>query len=83
MKNCQSCGMPLENDVVYGTEKDGSRTEMFCIYCYQDGAFTQPELTLSEMTDICTGFLVKEGVAEGEARSMMEQVLPQLDRWRG
>ena len=35
-KFCQSCGMPL-NPEVLGTEKDGSKNEEYCTYCYADG----------------------------------------------
>ena len=38
-KFCQSCGMPL-NPEVLGTEKDGSKNEEYCTYCYADGHFT-------------------------------------------
>lgn len=38
---CQSCAMPLEHDPQHGgTEADGSRSEKYCSYCYQNGAFT-------------------------------------------
>ena len=33
MKFCQSCGMPL-NDQVLGTNDDGSKNEEYCMYCY-------------------------------------------------
>ncbi len=35
MKFCQSCGMPLTEDVL-GTNADGSKNEDFCMYCYKD-----------------------------------------------
>jgi len=34
-KFCQSCGMPL-NPEVLGTEKDGSKNEEYCTYCYAE-----------------------------------------------
>ena len=37
MKFCQSCGMPLSEEVL-GTNADGSKNEEYCIYCYKDGA---------------------------------------------
>ena len=46
-KFCQSCGMPL-NPEVLGTEKDGSKNEEYCTYCYADGHFTV-ECTMDEM----------------------------------
>ena len=47
---CQSCGMPLESDDVKGTEKDGSKSECYCSYCYQNGGFTQ-DITMDEMIE--------------------------------
>ena len=39
-KFCQSCGMPLTNEIL-GTNADGSKNEDYCIYCYKDGKFIQ------------------------------------------
>ena len=54
MKFCQSCGMPL-NDQVLGTNADGSRNEDYCMYCYRDGKFLQ-EYTMDEMIEHCAPF---------------------------
>ena len=40
MKFCQSCGMPLTNEIL-GTNADGTFNEDYCTYCYKDGKFTQ------------------------------------------
>ena len=47
MKFCQSCGMPLTEDVL-GTNADGSKNEDYCMYCYKDGKFLQ-DCTMEEM----------------------------------
>ena len=36
-KFCQSCGMPLTNEIL-GSNADGTKNEEYCIYCYKDGA---------------------------------------------
>ena len=46
-KFCQSCGMPLTNEVL-GTNADGSKNEEYCMYCYKDGKFLQ-DCTMDEM----------------------------------
>ena len=46
-KFCQSCGMPLTDDVL-GTNADGSKNEDYCMYCYKDGKFLQ-DCTMEEM----------------------------------
>jgi len=40
-KFCQSCGMPLKKDPKNGgTNVDGTQSELYCIYCYQNRTFT-------------------------------------------
>ena len=50
-KFCQSCGMPLTEDVL-GTNADGSKNEDYCMYCYRDGHFLQ-DCTMDEMIEHC------------------------------
>ena len=45
MHFCQSCGMPLLGEQDKGTEAGGARSEDYCTYCYQDGAFTPVSYT--------------------------------------
>ena len=47
---CQSCGMALTRDGERGTEADGSRSEAYCTYCYQQGRFLQ-NVTMEEMAE--------------------------------
>ena len=48
--NCQSCGMPLKQDPKGGgTNADRSKNDRYCSYCYADGRFTQPDMTVDEM----------------------------------
>ena len=54
MKFCQSCGMPLTNEVL-GTNADGTPNEDFCICCYKHGKFTQ-NMTMEHMIDHCAQF---------------------------
>ena len=46
---CESCGMPLASLSDAGTEKNGSPSARYCTHCYQNGAFTEPNLTRDEM----------------------------------
>ncbi|MGO4532229.1 zinc ribbon domain-containing protein [Paenibacillus sp. 2TAF8] len=79
---CQSCGMPLTSTEQFGTELDGSTTREYCIYCYKNGKFEQPGMTLEGMTEMCTTILREEGMDEESARSMLRNQLPFLKRWR-
>ncbi|WP_342571775.1 zinc ribbon domain-containing protein [Paenibacillus sp. FSL R5-0749] len=79
---CQSCGMPLTIPAQFGTEADGGTTREYCIYCYKDGKFAQPGISLEGMTEMCTAILKDEGMDEESARSMLRNQLPFLKRWR-
>lgn len=81
---CQSCGMPLGTPEDFGTDAHGFRINDYCRFCFQDGAFTEPEITMEEMIDKCVGIMAEKGIMpEGEARSLMVGVIPKLKRWQG
>lgn len=80
-KFCQSCNMPLDNSGLSGTEKDGSPSDEYCRYCYVNGAFVDPRITLDGMKTI-----VK---TQMELRHIPSRIidltltsLPTLKRWR-
>ena len=78
---CQSCAMPLTEEVL-GTEKDGSKNQDYCTYCYKDGAFTS-ECTMDQMIEICADIMMQENKhadRDGEIRKMKE-FFPKLKRW--
>lgn len=78
---CQSCGMPLNDEALYGTEANGSKTSEYCLYCYGKGVFKQPDLTIEQMIEICVPFMKESGMAEEESRSLLTKHLPMLKRW--
>ena len=49
---CQSCAMPMSKKEDFGTEADGSLSQEYCVYCYQKGKFTNPNITMEEMLAI-------------------------------
>ena len=79
---CQSCGMPLMDPEMQGTEADGEVSEDYCKYCYKDGAYTY-EADLDSMIEGCAPFLVEQtGMSLDEAVSLMGAMLPTLKRWK-
>lgn len=79
---CQSCGMPIIEPSVQGTERDGSPSEDYCTYCYQHGEFTY-ETDLDNMIEGCAPYLMQStGMNRDEAVSLMGAMLPNLKRWR-
>ncbi|AXY78566.1 hypothetical protein D3H65_08760 [Paraflavitalea soli] len=83
MKNrqlCQSCSMPIEDPVLRGTQKDGSKSSEYCKYCYQDGAFVDPALTLDEMRSIVIRKMEENKIPE-DIIEVAVSSLPHLKRW--
>ncbi|MBS4192729.1 zinc ribbon domain-containing protein [Bacillus sp. FJAT-49705] len=80
--HCQSCGMPVNEEKLFGTEKDGARSAEYCVYCYEDGEYKQANMTLTDMINLCVPFLKEDGKSEEEARTMLNEFLPTLKRWR-
>ena len=86
VKFCQSCGMPLTNEIL-GTNADGSKNEDYCMYCYKDGKFLQ-DCTMDEMIEHCAQFVdeVNKGlpapITKEEYIGQMKMYFPHLKRWR-
>ena len=85
MHFCQSCGMPL-TDEIRGTNADGTKVEDYCIYCFEDGAFTG-DFTMEEMIDFCSQFVEQynkdsgQNLTQDEYKAMLRQYYPTLKRW--
>jgi hypothetical protein len=78
---CQSCSMPIDNEANRGTEKDGGKSSEYCKYCYQQGAFTTPDITLEEMKKMITEQMQKRSMpADIILKSLT--ILPFLKRWQ-
>ena len=81
-KNCQSCGMPLKRDAQGGgTNADGSKSTMYCSHCYQDGKFTQPNVSMDEMKALVKVKL-KEMKIPGILAGIFTRNIPKLVRWK-
>jgi hypothetical protein len=80
---CQSCGMPLNQPEDFGTAADGHRMNDYCRFCYRDGVFMNPDVTLEQMIDQCVGIMARQGIMpEAKARALLTEVMPGLKRWR-
>ena len=73
--------MPLDNPGVMGTERDGSKSKDYCAYCYQNGAFVNPNTTIDEMKTIVKTEMEKRNIST-EIINTAVNTLPQLKRWR-
>ena len=81
---CQSCAMPLRKAKDFGTEASGARNDDYCAYCYKDGAFISPNMSMEQMRDFCIDKMVERGVMPREqAAGLLYEVMPKLKRWAG
>jgi radical SAM superfamily enzyme len=80
---CQSCAMPMDKTELFGTNKDGTRSNGYCTFCFQNGKFTEPEMTMQQMVDKCVRIMVQRNImAEADARKLMAGAIPNLKRWK-
>lgn len=74
--------MPLDSGF-YGTTSEGLPETEYCKFCYQNGAFTEPDLHLNQMVDRSVEQMVSEHVVSPEqARGLAQSTIPHLKRWR-
>lgn len=78
---CQSCGIPLFDDNLLGTERDGSPSADYCKYCYRNGHFTNPDWDLDDMRTHITRKMEREGVPEEIIECAVAR-LENLNRWQ-
>lgn len=79
--DCQSCGMPLDEDPGGGgTYSDGRKSRTYCSLCYAHGRFTQPDMTVDRMKELCAGRLHEKGYPLFVARLLVRN-LHKLERW--
>jgi hypothetical protein len=81
-KSCQSCGMPFSKDPQSGgTETDGSKSRLYCSFCYENGQFTRPDFTARDMKQLVKGKLQEMGYP-GCVAGFMCMGIPRLERWK-
>lgn len=82
-KNCQSCDMPLKKDPNGGgTNKDGSKSLVYCSYCYRDGEFLNTEIdTPQKMQQFVKDILKSKGFP-GFIAGLFTSRIPKLERWK-
>lgn len=79
---CQSCSMPIDKDELVGTNADGSKNDDYCVYCYQNGKFTDNLSTLDEYTAYSLKFAEEAGMTKEQMLEHCKTVLPTLKRWQ-
>lgn len=80
---CQSCSMPLERQGDFGTNAAGSKSNDYCCFCFQDGKFTDPAISMEGMINKVATLLVQmEKMPESQAKEMAKEFIPKLKRWQ-
>ena len=81
---CQSCGLPFNEEHwakgLIAQDADGSDA-IYCTLCCKDGQFTNPDMTAQDMIDLSVQVLAPQ-FSEETARSMAEELIPTLLRWK-
>jgi Fe-S cluster assembly ATPase SufC len=73
--------MPLNKEEVKGTEKNGLKTDEYCKYCYENGAFKNPDMNLEDMKKNVQNQMKKMQLHENVIQKAVN-ILPALKRWQ-
>jgi len=75
--------MPLKKDKEGGgSEKDGTRSTMYCSSCYRGGEFVTEAKTAKEMQEFVDKILRDEMKANRIFRWLAVRQIPKLERWQ-
>ena len=78
---CQSCGMPLDSEDVKGTEKNGMKSNDYCKFCYDKGAFKHPNMKVADMKSNVESQMKKQEIHTTAIQKAIN-LLPSLKRWK-
>lgn len=78
---CQSCGMPLDSEALKGTEQNGLKSNEYCKYCYENGSFKKPDMTLEGMKNTVETQMKKLNLPAYTIQRAVN-ILPVLKRWK-
>jgi hypothetical protein len=78
---CQSCGLPLDKESQKGNDKNGLKTDEYCKYCYEYGAFKNPKMNLEDMKNTVETHMKKLNIPHNVIKKAVN-ILPALGRWR-
>lgn len=80
-KICQSCGMPMADDSLLGTNANGTINENYCKYCYKDGKFID-DVTMEEYIEMCSQFGSQANMTNEQMKEFCQKLFPTLKRWK-
>lgn len=80
-KICQSCGMPMADDSLLGTNADGTINGNYCKYWYKDGKFID-DVTMEEYIEMCSQFGSQANMTNEQMKEFCQKLFPTLKRWK-
>lgn len=80
LKECQSCGSSF-GDRTAGSNADRTKSIEYCKRCYQDGSFTEPDISLEQMIKKVDGKLKAWWIPSFLRRIRLRRI-PKLKRWK-
>ncbi|MBS4198112.1 zinc ribbon domain-containing protein [Bacillus sp. FJAT-49732] len=80
-KKCQSCAMPLKNNEDRGIERNLEKSNMYCKHCYQNGEFTQKDISVNEMKQLVKDKCIEMGFPKFLAGIFVKNI-HKLERWK-
>lgn len=79
----QSCSMPLKKDTQGGgTNLAGSKSNMYCSKCYENGQFTNLDKDSAEKMQAFVKSKMKEMGVTGFLTGFFTKGIPKLKRWK-
>jgi hypothetical protein len=80
---CQSCGMRLSPDSANsGTDEAGAPVSEYCIFCYENGGFVNPDQTVEEMIESSIDNMTTDlRFPLDYATKVANDLIPTLKRW--
>lgn len=81
---CQSCGMPISEEFGnLGTNADGSHAAEYCVFCFANGEYTNPQQTLDEMIASSIENMTSDlRMPFEQATELANSFIPKLKRWQ-
>jgi hypothetical protein len=78
---CQSCAMPMQKSEDFGTNTDGGKSKEYCHYCFQSGKFIEPNITMEQMIEKCSGVMKQMNIPDKQI-TQTKKFIPILKRWK-
>jgi len=76
--------MPMVKPEDFGTNAGGSKNKEYCHFCFQNGEFTDPDITMEQMIDKVARLMAQlHQMPQAQATGMAKTFIPKLKRWQG